>query len=123
MMYDLFSDFFDGFDIFKTPNVYQEEKRCPVCGMTYSDFRRTGRLGCGACYETFKAPLTQILRQIHQNPVHAGKIPSKNGIKLKQKRQLEALKSQLSDAVKREDYESAAKLHKQIKEIEGGKEQ
>ena len=26
---------------------------CPSCGLTYGRFRRTGRLGCGTCYETF----------------------------------------------------------------------
>ena len=45
-MYDLFSDLFDGFDWFMQPTTYKEEKKCPVCGRTYSDFRRDGKLGC-----------------------------------------------------------------------------
>ena len=50
--------------------------------------------------------------------VHVGKIPSKSGEELKLKRKYETLKQELSAAVKNEDYETAAKLHKQIREIE-----
>lgn len=117
-MYDLFSDFFDGFDMFFQPVTVKEEKKCPVCGNTYSDFRRTGKLGCGECYNTFRAPVTETLRQIQPSTQHTGKIPSKSGEELKLKRKYETLKQELSNAVKNEDYETAAKLHKQIREIE-----
>ena len=93
-MYDLFSDLFDGFDWFMQPTTYKEEKKCPVCGRT------------------------ETLRQIHPSTVHVGKIPSKSGEELKLKRKYETLKQELSAAVKNEDYETAAKLHKQIREIE-----
>lgn len=120
-MYDLFSDFFDGFDgfdLFMQPLTVKEEKKCPVCGRTYSDFRRTGKLGCGECYKVFRAPVEQTLRQIHPSAVHTGKVPSKSCGELKLKRRYESLRRELSEAVKNEDYETAAKLHKQIREIE-----
>lgn len=63
-MYDLFSDLFDGFDWFMQPTTYKEEKKCPVCGRTYSDFRRDGKLGCSECYKVFRGPVTETLRQI-----------------------------------------------------------
>src|SRR5436305_1738658 len=28
-------------------------ERCPVCGYTQADFKKTGRLGCSSCYATF----------------------------------------------------------------------
>lgn len=118
-MYDLFSDFFDGFDMFMQPVTVKEEKKCPICGHTYSDFRRTGKLGCSECYTIFKVPVAQTLRSIHPGVVHTGKIPSKSGEELKLKRKYEMLKEELAKAVKNEDYEKAAKLHKQIREIEG----
>ena len=123
-MYDLFSDFFDGlnaFDVFpKTYKVYTDadEKRCPVCGHTFSDFQKTGKLGCGECYNTFRAPVERTLRQIHANPVHVGKVPSRSAGTLKRERLYADLKKQLAEAVQNEDYEKAAKLHKQIKEME-----
>ena len=117
-MYDLFSDFFDGFDMFMQPVTVKEEKKCPVCGHTYSDFRRTGKIGCSECYKVFRAPIAETLRQGQPSTVHTGKIPSKSGEELKLKRKYETLKQELSAAVKNEDYETAAKLHKQIREIE-----
>jgi protein arginine kinase activator len=123
-MYDLFSDFenlFGSLDAFMQPMTYKDERKCPVCGHTWSDFRRTGRFGCGECYKTFRTPAENTLRQIHSTAAHTGKIPSKSGSELKKKRQYEALKAQLQEAVKNEDYEKAAKLHKQIREMENNK--
>ena len=118
-MYDLFSDFFNGFDFFSEPAMYNtKETKCPCCGRTYSDFRESGKLGCGKCYETFRAMLTPTMRQIHQNPTHMGKIPSNSRGEIKLKKRYEELKKQLSDAGKNEDYETAARLHKEIKDIE-----
>ena len=117
-MYDLFSDFFDGFDIFMQPVTVKEEKKCPVCGHTYSDFRRTGKIGCSECYNVFRSQIATTLRQVQPSVTHAGKIPSKSGSELRLKREYESLKQKLAAAVKEEDYETAAKLHKQIREIE-----
>lgn len=118
---DLFNDIWNDFGMFSTPAAARkEEKRCPVCGHTLSDFRRTGRLGCGECYRTFRPVLEETLRQIHSNSRHRGKIPSKSGGELRKKRQIEMLRAKLQEAVKNEDYETAAKLHKQIMEAEGG---
>ena len=117
-MYDLFSEFFNGFDYFPETVVYKSEAKCPVCGRTYSDFRKTGKLGCGKCYSVFRTPLASTMRQIHQNPAHVGKIPSRSNSELKLKRKYESLKQQLAKAVENEDYEAAAKLHKEIKDME-----
>lgn len=117
-MYDLFSDFFDGFDIFMQPTTFKEQKKCPVCGHTYSDFAGTGKIGCSECYNVFREPIVDTLAKIHPNTIHTGKIPSKSGEKLKLKRKYESLKAELSQAVKNEDYEKAAKLHKEIRKME-----
>ena len=37
---------------------------------------------------------------------------------MKKKRRYETLKAELSQAVKNEDYEKAAKLHKELKQLE-----
>lgn len=119
MLFDeLFNDFFEDFNMFSVTPQYKEEKKCPLCKRTYSDFRRTGKFGCGECYKTFKTPIVSVMKQIHTDSTHKGKIPSKSGQKLKQKRVLEELKLNLQKAVKDEDYETAAKLHKKIREME-----
>lgn len=117
-MYDLFSDLFDAFDMFAQPVTYSEEKKCPVCGRTYSEFARTGKFGCGECYKTFRASVSGVLKQIHSTTRHTGKIPSRSGSEIKKQRRYEDLKAQLQQAVKNEEYEKAAKLHKEIRSME-----
>ena len=115
-MYDLFSDFFDGFDIMP---VYRENGRCPNCGRTYYDFTKTGRLGCSECYRAFENPVRSTLKRMQKSTRHNGKIPSRQSETLIKKRRLEEMKKELARAVSTEDYELAAKLHKEIKALEG----
>ncbi len=117
---DFFDDFFGDFGMFTQQSpVYKSEQKCPVCGRTYSDFRRTGKFGCGECYKTFREPVSDVIKSIHSNAAHIGKIPARSGEKLRKRRVYEDLKKQLQDAVRAEDYETAAKLHKQIRKMEG----
>lgn len=115
-MYDLFSDFFDSFDVMP---VYRENDRCPNCGRSYYDFSKSGRLGCGECYKAFENPVRSTLKRMQKSTHHTGKIPSRQSEGLLKKRKLEELKKELSAAVSKEDYELAARLHKEIKAMEG----
>ncbi len=122
-MKDLFSEIFDMFDSLEmlgVQPVMKDNRKCPVCGHTWSDFNRSRKFGCGECYKTFSDNTQQVLRQAHQSSQHIGKIPSKSGAEVKAKRRLEELKRQLKEAVSKENYESAAKIHAEIKAIEGG---
>lgn len=119
MMFDIF-DLFNNSDFFQIPVAYKEQTRCPKCNMTYSDFKRTGKLGCSECYNSFKLPIGEVLKQLHHNNVHVGKIPSNLRFELSRKKKLEDLKNKLQDAIKNEQYEEAAKIHKEILEIEKG---
>ena len=116
-MYDIFSEFADFFDSFDVFGSYVEVERCPVCNQSYQDFKKRGRFGCSKCYETFKNPVSQVLKQMHQNNVHTGKIPNTAAAEIKKKKMYEDLKRELSEAVKLEDYEKAAKLHKELKAL------
>ena len=50
--------------------------RCPGCGISWSDFRSTGRLGCARCYRHFAAHLKTLLPRIHAGAyAHRGKSP------------------------------------------------
>lgn len=125
---DLFSELFnmfDDFNMFGTPSlqhtaVQKDNRVCPVCGRSWDDFSRIGKFGCGECYKTFSTGAERVLRQIHSSSEHVGKGPSKSSAEIKFKRKLDDLKRQLKDAVAREDYETAAKLHAEIKTMEGG---
>lgn len=91
---------------------------CPVCGTTYQKFSRTGLLGCCQCYEQFAEPLDSVLRRIHGANRHTGKVPERRGGSLKLTKELESLRSQLQQAVGREEFEQAAALRDRIKELE-----
>lgn len=115
-MYDLFADFFNSFDVVP---VYREDRRCENCGRTYYEFQKSGRLGCGECYKAFEPQVREALYKMQKGTEHKGKIPSKSSTEILKKRQLSDLKNQLAKAVEAEDYEKAAKLHKEIKGLEG----
>lgn len=100
------------------PTAGEEETRCKVCGLSYRDFARAGRLGCSRCYETFEDRLDPLLRRIHGSDRHIGKAPIKAGGAAKVRRELEELKRQLASAVSREAYEKAAELRDKIKAAE-----
>lgn len=114
---DFFKDFFEGINYTGQQQVRTAAK-CPVCGHTYEDFRQSGKFGCGECYKTFRAPVREVLKQLHSTSRHTGKVPSKAGEGLRRKRRYDELKRKLSEAVSREDYETAAKLHKEIRSLE-----
>lgn len=93
---------------------------CPTCGLTYADFRQTGRLGCASDYEHFKKNLLPLLEKIHGATQHTGKIPSRLGQKVEKSKVLIALRKDLTLAIQREEYERAAQLRDKIKVLEEG---
>lgn len=92
---------------------------CPACGLSFAEFRSTGRLGCHHDYEHFRANLRPLLEKIHGRTQHQGRVPSRIGERLQRQRQLESLQQALSEAVGKEDYERAAELRDQIRALEG----
>jgi protein arginine kinase activator len=89
-------------------------KTCSKCGLAWTDFKKTGRLGCPQCYEEYEKNLKTILRRIHGNNFHIGK--SVNTAE-RQKETLPKLKKQLEQAIAEEEYENAAQLRDRIREI------
>ena len=92
--------------------------RCPQCGYDYSEFKKMGRLGCPECYRAFEVQLLVLLRQIHGSTQHKGKTPEQLGPKAIIRQELMELKNQLALAVEKEEYEQAATIRDQIKELE-----
>jgi protein arginine kinase activator len=92
--------------------------KCEGCGLTYAEFRETGRLGCSECYGAFKEQLRPLLRRIHGSNVHTGKGPRATEGMLEKIREIEDLKLALKHAVEREDFEKAAEIRDKIKELE-----
>ncbi|MGF7186346.1 protein arginine kinase activator [Desulfitispora alkaliphila] len=91
---------------------------CKHCGLSYGDFTQGGRLGCDKCYQDFHQGLRPLLRKIHGRTKHQGKIPTRAGSSIKLKRDIEKLRVELKGHVAREEFEQAAKLRDQIKELQ-----
>lgn len=91
---------------------------CPRCGMRFEDFKRSGRLGCGACYEAFRQPLAGLIKQVHGAARHVGHAPPATSSAASQQAELEGLKARLKQAVKGEAFEEAAQLRDQIRGLE-----
>lgn len=94
--------------------------KCANCGLTYQDFKRTGRLGCSECYSNFKKYLAPLLKKIHGSTQHVGKTPRMAAPRAKKKVDLTDLRMKLQQAINNEEFEEAARLRDKIKELEKG---
>ncbi len=93
----------------------EEENGCDRCGLLWSDFKKTGRLGCPQCYETYMDQLKVLIRRLHGSNKHIGKQIKKE--KNETRDSLESLKRKLKKAVEKEEYEMAAEIRDRIREM------
>jgi protein arginine kinase activator len=100
----------------------QSVEHCAVCGFTQADFKKTGRLGCSECYLTFSEGLASLIKAMHKGTKHTGKVPARIFRNIARTGRLTELKRTLEDAVSKEDYESAASIRDEIRQLELGEE-
>jgi len=93
-------------------------QKCPACGFSQADFKKTGRLGCPLCYDTFSEGLNSLLKAMHKGTSHVGKTPARLLESMQFDAEMENLQKELQKAVVDENYESAAELRDQIKHLE-----
>ncbi|MCA9128346.1 MAG: UvrB/UvrC motif-containing protein [Planctomycetales bacterium] len=100
-----------------------DKKTCPVCGITFAEFRQEGRLGCGYDYVCFEEDLTPLLLNIHGAKTHRGKRPRRaSGSPARQHRIIQ-MRREMQDAISNEDYERAGELRDQIRDLENGQDE
>jgi protein arginine kinase activator len=95
-----------------------DKQVCPICQITFLEFRNSGRLGCPYDYEVFRDELMPLLENIHGETRHSGKVPKRAPRNTQQQTTLIQLRNELKRAVAAEDYEAAARLRDKIKGIE-----
>ena len=95
-----------------------DQQTCPICGISFYDFRSRGRLGCPNDYDCFAKQLDALILNIHGEQEHIGKVPKRAGKSTSRRTLLIKLRRDLDDAVQYEDYERATGLRDKIKEIE-----
>ena len=101
--------------------------RCKKCGATFSEIVKTGNLGCEECYSTFRRQLLPLIQRIHGTARHKGKRPGSSALRISdsnsklvavQESALGEKKRQLKKAIDAQEFEQAAILRDEIKEME-----
>jgi len=109
-------------DLGSKPELKAALTSCSNCGLGYEDFRKSGRLGCDHCYETFRAVLAPLLKRIHGSSKYTGRLapptPRKTAGTSAKTTELAQLKEQLKQAVAAESFEEAVRLRDQIRTAE-----
>lgn len=92
---------------------------CPTCGHTLEEILMTGKIGCGNCYDFYKAELMPLIEKCQAgNQSHVGKKPKTKPEK-PMPNKIPDLEKQLQEAIKDENYALCAKLRDEIKRLKG----
>lgn len=109
-----------------------DNNMCLNCGLSFLEYKRSGKLGCPQCYGYLKEPLGPVLRGHHGGDRHTGKVPS-NCVEVNSCRRvyledrspavesgkdLADLRKMLESAIGDERYEDAAVLRDRIRDLE-----
>ncbi len=109
---------------------------CPTCGMTYEEFVNNSCFGCADCYNVFDVLIHDNIKQIQGSDCHTGKRPlyqetgggqaegteketSPAGGDVPAEERIRALERQLKDALRMEEYETAARCRDEIRALRG----
>lgn len=95
-----------------------DQQICPVCGITFYEFRSQGRLGCPHDYVCFQAQLEPLLLNVHGEVEHKGKTPLRCPSGSENRTKLIRLRREMKDAVEQENYERASELRDLIRRTE-----
>lgn len=95
---------------------------CRECGATLDDFRASGRLGCAACWSAFERPLRDVLRRVQGATRHTGEAYQVHDrLDMTESEQRERgrleLREQLRLAIEAEQFEQAAELRDQLRDL------
>jgi len=91
---------------------------CPTCGMSYQQFKSTGRLGCENCYRVFSRELQAIIKNVQASHKHEGKYPQNFGHDMFIEKEAIRLRKLMDEAIRSENFEEAARLRDEIKGME-----
>lgn len=106
----------------------ETQSLCGTCGTTLEAIQTGGNLGCQDCYTSFESSILEELLNIHALPatyndpkllaasLHKGKEPGEVR-QIGPSAQLVALNEALDETLAKEDYEQAAWLRDQIKQL------
>ncbi len=129
----------------RTPDKYQQVV-CPSCGMTYQEFVDNSSFGCADCYNVFDVLIHDNIKQIQGSDSHKGKKPLYQNLPNEEEAgenspqvqgaagesadsgaagisvedQIRSLERRLKEALRLEEYETAALCRDQIRALKEG---
>jgi protein arginine kinase activator len=115
-----FTDLLSGIIDAEKPSKSSPRKavlKCPGCGLTYDEFGKAGRLGCPQCYDAFAKMLIPLIKRVQRSTQHVGKKPSKAPGTAVTPYDLRILRDKLRKSIQSEEFEEAARLRDEIKQI------
>lgn len=143
MGYQTGADFYNPFlsldsllgSFFGKDKIADSVTRCPVCGASFQEISQSGKVGCAECYRVFHDQLLPSVQRIHGNTCHNGKVPTGMSMQVApqvnltvskeppkeetpEERKVRELKEKLKEAIASQNFEEAAVLRDQIKELE-----
>ena len=95
---------------------------CPQCGSTWESIQKREKLGCAECYGTFSREIRFLLDKMGAQSTHKGKLPKSLNTYKRYLVDVVKLKDGLREALKKEDYEKAARIRDRIRELENPSE-
>jgi len=95
-----------------------DQKECPVCGISFFEFRNSGRLGCPYDYTHFESDLRPLLVNVHDKTQHVGKKPTRSAGTADSFARMIGLRREMEEAIEREDYERASEIRDELKSME-----
>lgn len=105
----------------------RQVQRCPSCGQSFEEISRSGKIGCAECYRTFRSQLLPMIRRVHGTARHKGKVPGGSALQVVdtnkqmvavETTRLDEKRRLLQKAVEAQDFEQAAVLRDEIKDLE-----
>lgn len=99
----------------KIPNT---NKVCKVCGYSLDDFLKTGIISCPKCYDSFKSDMSKVVKKIHRENKHIGKISNKNLTYKNIESKIEQYQQEIDLLIKIEKYEEAALIRDKLESLQ-----
>lgn len=101
-------------------DVVRSERKCADCGRLLNAILEEGRAGCPACYTQFAESLSVPLTERHRSLRHKGKIVQGDDARAQLRAGLQNKRNLLRSVLRAENYEEAARLRDEIRDLEQG---
>lgn len=92
--------------------------RCECCGFSFEDIVNNASPGCPACYRVFYDKLLPTVQRIHGKSTYVGRVAGSADEEVKRAHRRTLLKELLNRAIDEQNFERAAQLRDEIRQLE-----